>query len=434
MITTAAAAILAPIAATGVKAAPLSVDGENALLADAKTGQILFTQNADSPHAIASMTKMLVEYIIHEEIAHGNITWEKQISPSEYAVAISQNYELSNVPLATSEKYTIQELYEAMAIYSANGATIALAEAIENTEPQFVDRMNELLKSWGITDAKIYNTTGLNNEDLQGHHYPGSAADAENEMSARSMATVAYHVLNDYPEVLQVSSVPEKTFRPGTSDEIEMLNWNWMLPDLPFEYPGVDGLKTGTTNKAGANFTGTVLHNDRRLLSVIMGAGDGVENNGQRFIETRRMFDYGFEQFVAVKAVQEGQQFSEFKTIPVTDGKEREVDVVAEDGFDYLVAAATVGNESFTYEVQWNEEALESDGSVKAPFEAGTEVGKVIIHLDGEENGEGSEFIGTQSGKGEVRLVTKNSMEEAGFFLKAWNSVRNFFSRLFSRF
>lgn len=431
LISAATLAVIAPYGAATAQAAELDVDSDVALLADGKTGQILVDQGAEKPHAIASMTKMLVEYIVHEELAHKKISWEQKITPSAYAAEISQNYELSNVPLTTDQSYTLKELYDAMAIYSANGATVAIAETIEGSEPQFVDRMKKLVKSWGIEDAKLYNTTGLNNSDIGEHIYPGSKTTDENEMSAKSIATVAYHVLNDYPEVLEVASTTEEKFREGTVDEIDMLNWNWMLPEMPFVYDGVDGLKTGTTDKAGANFTGTAKRQDQRLLSVVMGAGDGMENKAQRFNETARLFDYGFDNFVAVDALKKDQKVKGYETIKVTDGKERQAEIVAADAFAYLVAADDASDQKFTYKVEWNKEALQKDGTLKAPFKAGTEVGKVIVEpKDGQSLG----FIGTDSGKGEVKLVTKTGVKEAGFFGKAWNSVRNFFSGLFDRF
>lgn len=66
---------------------------------------------------------------------------------SEYAGTISIDYRLANVPLRIGEEYSIEELFEAMAIYSANGATIALAEHISGSEAAFVQRMRGLLDS-----------------------------------------------------------------------------------------------------------------------------------------------------------------------------------------------------------------------------------------------------------------------------------------------
>src|SRR5699024_10749299 len=98
-------------------------------------------------------------------------------------------------------------------------------------------------------------------------------------------------LLKDYPEILEVASIPQQTFRPDT-DNISMLNWNWMLEGLSQERPGVDGLKTGTTNFAGTTFAGTATENDRRLITVVLNAGEDLQT---RFVETDRMMDFGFD-------------------------------------------------------------------------------------------------------------------------------------------
>ena len=100
-----------------------------AILVEANSGKILYQKNADELLAIASMTKMMSEYLVHEAVDKGKLKWDQKVKISEYAYKISQDRSLSNVPLENGGSYTVKELYEAMAIYSANGATIALAEA-----------------------------------------------------------------------------------------------------------------------------------------------------------------------------------------------------------------------------------------------------------------------------------------------------------------
>ena len=186
------------------------------------------------------------------------VKWDQEYSVSDYAYQISQDRALSNVPLRADGTYSIKELYEAMTIYSANGATIGIAETIAGSESSFVKMMNEKAEELGLKDYKFVNSTGLNNHDLKGMHVAGDAEE-ENIMSARSTAKLAYHLLNDYPDVLETTSIPKKVFREGTDDAINMENWNWMLPGLIFKYEGVDGLKTGTTDFAGYCFTGTAF-------------------------------------------------------------------------------------------------------------------------------------------------------------------------------
>src|SRR5690606_2046886 len=115
---------------------PLRLQVEAAVLADANSGKILYQKNANQPLALASMTKILTEYLILEAINSEKLSWEDTTTISDYAYRVSQNLSLSNVPLRPNEKYSVRELYEAMAIYSANGATIALTELVAGSESE----------------------------------------------------------------------------------------------------------------------------------------------------------------------------------------------------------------------------------------------------------------------------------------------------------
>src|SRR5690606_31997645 len=150
--------------------------------------------------------------------------WEQEVIISNFISKVANTYALSNIDLADGEPYTIKELYEALAIYSANGATIAIAEAIAGTESEFVKMMNAKAKELGLDNTEFVNSTGLNNETLTDYNleFPeGTDPNGVSVMSARSTAKLAYHLLKDYPEVLETSSVPTKELRGEV-----MINWN----------------------------------------------------------------------------------------------------------------------------------------------------------------------------------------------------------------
>lgn len=149
---------------------PLNLTVDAAIMIDAETGKILYSKNAEQPLAIASMTKMMTEYLLFEAIEEGRITWDQQYSVTDYTYQLSQNRALSNVPLRQDGTYSIRELYEAMAIYSANAATVAIAETIAGTEDNFVNLMNEKAAELGLEGYTFVNSSGLNNEDLMGMH------------------------------------------------------------------------------------------------------------------------------------------------------------------------------------------------------------------------------------------------------------------------
>lgn len=199
--------VFALILAVGTVFPSLLIGGKEAFAAEAptinaaaafaiepKTGKVLLNQNGDAQLGIASMTKMITEYLVLEAIKEGKLTWDQKLSIDDYSYNVSQNNELSNVPLRKDSQYTVKELFEAMAIYSANAAAITLATAVSGSEPAFVDAMREKVKSWGAKDFYLVNATGLTNSDLHGNIYPGSADTDENTMTARDMAIVAQHL------------------------------------------------------------------------------------------------------------------------------------------------------------------------------------------------------------------------------------------------
>lgn len=382
------------------------------------------------------MTKMMTEYLLFEAIKEGKISWEQEYKVNDYTYAISQDRRLSNVPLRRDGTYTIRELYEAVAIYSANAATIAVAETIAGTETEFLKLMNAKAEELGLKDYKFVNSSGLNNSDLQGMHPQGTGEEDENVMPAKSVAKLAYHLLHDYPEVLETTKVNTKIFREGTSDAIKMDNWNFMLPGFVYEYAGVDGLKTGTTNFAGHCFTGTATRDGKRVIAVVMKAVDanGVGSYKARFDATRALFDYGFSQFSEVEFVPAGYQLEDQKELDVVKGKEKKVSIAVKEPIRMMVK--TSEKELYVPEFTIDESKLK-EGSLQAPVEKETVVGHVkLVKTEGTDYG----FIDGDNPGAEI--VTGDAVEKAGwfslmmgaigdFFAGIWNGATGFFKGLF---
>lgn len=406
----------------------LDINAEAALLLEQSTGKIIYQKNIDSILGIASMTKMMSEYLILEAISEGKLSLDDQYNVNEYVWTISHDRSLSNVPLRRDGTYNAQELYEAMAIYSANGATIALAEMVAGTESEFVKMMNEKAEELGLEDYKFVNSTGLNNADLYGMHPEGTNADEENVMSARATAKLAYHLLNDFPEILETASIPKKKFREGTEDEIDMSNWNWMLPGLVSEYEGVDGLKTGFTDFAGYNFTGTIEKDGMRFISVVMDAknANGQPQDTARFAETRKLFDYGFANYSVKEIYPANYQIDENSNLKVVKGKEKQVEVETSDALKVLVKRGE--EESFEPLYVYDEKVV-SENAITAPFEEGTKVGHMTVEYTGEEEDLG--YLFNQQGA-KVDLVTKEGVEKANWFVLSMRAIGGFFADLWS--
>ena len=406
----------------------LNINGDAAILIEAETGRVLYAKNADQVLGIASMTKMMTEYLLLEAIKEGRIKWDQEYAVSEYVWKVSQDRALSNVPLRRDGKYNIRELYQAMTIYSANAATIAIAETIAGSEGNFVKMMNDKAAELGLRDYKFVNASGLNNSDLKGYHSVGNE-DEENVMSARATAKLASRLLKDFPEVLETASTPKLNFREGTEDEIEMQNWNWMLPSLVYGYEGVDGLKTGTTEFAGLCFTGTAIRNNTRYITVIMNAKDangGTTNKKARFDETKKMFNYAFSNYSKEEIVSEGYQVKGKKTLPVIKGKEDRVKIETKTPISIVVKNDE--KENYKPELILDKKKLNDKGELTAPIKKGEKVGVLTLNV---ENGQEIDFL-AEDGKDaiQVDVVAAQDIEKANWFVLMMRGIGSFFGNM----
>lgn len=396
------------------------IRAEAAISLDYDTGKIFYEQNSDEAMGIASTTKLISLYLVQKEIQDGNLDWDEEVPISEDVAELSENLDLSNVPLAQNEHYTVQDLFEAAVIQSANAATIALAEKVAGSEEEFVDQMRQQVEDWGIIDAKIVNSTGLSNEFLGDNIYPGTTQEDENELSAKDLAIVTRNLLQDFPEILQVSRIPEKEFAPDSSTPFDMENFNQMLPGLSAQRDGVDGLKTGTTDLAGACFVGTIEQDGNRLITVVLNATDHdeIENPNARFDETNKLIDYSFDNWKQETILEENDSIPNTSSITVPQGKRQSLPIVAQDEVN-LWLPENKSREDVSYNV-----SLEND-EVEAPIESDTTVGTVQAQDEDDDlgyldNEEAEEYF-------ESPLATTEGTERANIFTTIWRNIKNFF-------
>ena len=394
----------------------LGLNAEAAILIDAETGAILYEKNADVVLGVASMSKMMTEYLVLEAIKDGSISWDQKVMISEYIHNLSSpNMGLSNVGLTQGEQYTVKELYEAMAIFSANAATSALAEVVGGTEKGFVELMNKKAEELKLEQYKFVNSSGLNNSDLLGNH-PSGNPDDENVMSAKATARLAYHLLNDFPEVIDTASKPVLKFRDGR----DYKNFNYMLPGLVFQYPGVDGLKTGSTDFAGFGFTATAKRDDNRFITVVM----KTSSKEERFTETRKLLDYAFGNYTKEEIVAKGTEIKGHKTLPVTKGKEDSVQIESADSIELAIKKGEEKN--FKPVLKLDNKKLNDEGELTAPIKKGDKVGTLTVQP---KEGEPVEFL-TEDGVKSVTVdvIASEDVEKANWFVLSMRAVGGFFA------
>ncbi|MED0708215.1 D-alanyl-D-alanine carboxypeptidase family protein [Aneurinibacillus aneurinilyticus] len=395
-------------------AAPvLNLDVRSAIMIEAKTGKILYKYNENQAFPPASMTKMMTEYLVLDAIQKKKLSWDQKVTVDEYGAFLGKS-KTSGVLLALNEVHTVKELYDAMAIYSANDATVMLAKTVAGSESEFIKLMNKTAKEFGMTQTYFATSTGLPLADLK--QFASESATGENMMSARDSAILAKELLTRYPELLETTKIPHKTFREGTSRPLKMDNWNWMLPGLVKQYAGVDGLKTGHTNAAGFCFTGTGERNGVRLITVVMGAKSFLS----RFTETSKMLDYGFTNYKMQPLLKKGAQVPGGEMAKVDRGTDKEVAALASQDVLYPVKAGEEG--------VYKPKAVVKQ--VTAPIKQGQEVGSIKIVGS---NGKADEFLRPiDEQKAGGTLVAKDEVEEVGWIRLAFRSFFGFIGDIFS--
>lgn len=396
----------------------LNLKSKAAIAVDADTGQIIYGKNENEPLPVASMSKLLSIYIILDAIQSGKLNWHQKVKVSPELAKMSHNRDLANVPLATNFHYTVRSLYQATLIYSANDAVMALAQEVAGSQAKFVDMMRETAKKLGINDAKIYTCNGLTNGQLEKYHagYPGAAADDVNEFSARDMAVLASRLLKDHPEILKTTSIAKAKFNNGT-DKTQMENWNWMLKGLSQadKTLPVDGLKTGTSNRAHACFTGTVNKDHHRLITVVMGAPHKSITDVSRFTETKKLMHYVYNNYdyqvidkdTHLKGANVKVYQGKTPTAPVITGSETHLWVKKGEDFKPVTSVKP-------------KPALRKDGELKAPVDAHDKVGELVIGAAHQQNAN----IYGEKGV-EVTALAQNKIKRQNIFVRLFNSIKN---------
>lgn len=398
------------------------VNAKAAFAVDAESGKILYDQDGETPMGIASITKIIGLYLVLDQVKDGKLSWDDTVPISDYAEKLSTVPDLSNVPLHKENSYTVKELFDSAFIQSANASMVALAEKVSGSEKEFVAAMKKELEDWGIKDASIVNASGLNNQYLGENRPEGTSENDENEMSAKDVAIVARHVINDFPEVLDVTSTTTQMFGEDTQSPIEMVNWNWMLPGFINYKEGVDGLKTGTTELAGACFVGTITKDGRRIITVVLNAEGHAENPSARFNETARLMDYCLDNWSEKEVGKAEASIPDLKSVKVKDGKEATVPVALKDPVKVWVRTGMdTGNLTITPDL----DKLKDD-ELAAPADRGTTVGTATITVAEDKLG----YL-DEDKMPSTEIITTNNAEKANFFVIGWRHVANFFSNLF---
>ncbi len=346
------------------QAEPLDIQTRSYVLMEMETGRVLAGKKEKHPYPPASLTKIMTEYLVLKEVKSGRLRWKDEVKISKNAASIGE----AQVNLVAGEKRTVEELFHAMAIHSANDASVALAEYISGSEGAFVGKMNKEAQRLGLKETHFINCTGL---PRRSYPHPPQVK-GEHRMSAEDIARLARHLIQDHPRVIQTLSLPEYIFRQGENRELILPNSNQMLPGYSHFYKGVDGVKTGYTREAGYSFTGTAQRDGMRLITVVM----GTDSKSRRFAETEKLLDFGFQNYQMKTLLKKGTSVPKQSKVPLRGGVEDEVPVVA--GASCRIPVRKGDQAAYTFRVK-------AKSGLEAPIRSGDEVGTAQVQLKGKD-------------------------------------------------
>lgn len=316
------------------------------ILIEADSGKIIYEKEKDKKVAVASMTKMVAQIIILEEIEKGTIKWDDVITVSKNAADMGG----SQIYIEQGEKITIEDLMKGISMASGNDATVQMAEVIAGSEEKFVKMMNNKVKELGLKNTHFVNCTGL---DEDGHY-----------SSAYDMAMIARDLVINHSEILRFSSVYEDYLREDTDNKFWLVNTN----KLVHFYDGADGLKTGHTDAAGYCLAATAKRDDLRLIAIVLGVGDATTRNN----ETMELLDYGFSNVKMNKLKSKGDIV---KQVEVNKATIEVIDLVLKNDLNVIEETGS-GSRKYQFKYEINDIVL--------PLKKGDVVGKVRVYYKGD--------------------------------------------------
>ena len=353
------AIVLMPLKVTAYPAPPLpegstefigEIDAKSALLFDMKTGSILFDKNADEKRPIASVNKIMTILLVLEAIDQNIIAYEDIVATSHDAYRAGQ--EGTSIYLEVGEEATVEELFVAVVIASANDAATSLAEAVSGTVELFVAKMNKRAKELGMDNTLFKDPCGLDDSAYS---------------TAYDVALMSKELINNYyPQIEEYLNIYLAYFKDGTTDRAEMLNTNRKFMR---GYAYATGLKTGWTTLSGFCLSATAEKDNMHLNAVVL----GCRNSSSRYSDVKNLLNYGFAQF-KIQVIYEADEV--VQELPVLKGNIRSVPVTTPEPVAVLL------NRDQSYDDI--EVVTDIPEAVTAPVSSNQQIGQIIVKRKGQ--------------------------------------------------
>ena len=236
------------------------------VLMDFDSGMILASTNKDLTLPPASITKMMTAYLAFTELNENNISLSEDVLVSKKAWKTGG----SKMFIEVGKKIKLKDILQGVITVSGNDASVALAEHISGDEKTFAVYMNQMAKNIGLMNTNYTNATGLPNDNLY--------------TTAEDIALLSRSLISNFPDLYKLYSTKSFKF-----NDIKQYSRNKLL----FIDDNVDGIKTGFTNAAGYCLASSAKRDNRRLITVVMGA----PTPDVRIQSSRTLLEYGFRFF-----------------------------------------------------------------------------------------------------------------------------------------
>ncbi len=368
-------ALFAGLATAAIPEPPV-LEASSYVLYDYQSGEVLVSSNPDLQVGPASITKVMLTYVVFDELKKGRIKLTDEAVISEKAWKQGIDSSESRMFLDIGSRVKVEDLLHGIITQSGNDASVALAEHVAGSESAFADLMNQYAKKLGMENTHFTNAPGM--------------PDAQHYSSAKDLTLLGAALIRDFPEYYAWYSMPEFVY-----NGIRQGNRNLMLA----MDRSVDGIKTGHTMAAGYCLLSSAKREDRRLVAAVM----GTKSQKYRAEASLELLNYGFRFFESVKLLGKDAPAG---TVRLWKGLAEEVQVGTLAPL-YLSLPRGSGEKAEVKPVV--------DGTLIAPLTAGQTVGTLTVVIDGK-------VVKTEP------LVVLADAPAGGFFKRLWDTIRLWFA------
>lgn len=359
--------------------------------------EAIFNKNYNKKVAPASLTKIMVALIALEKTEDLN---EKVVVSQESLDALIGT-DSSTAGLVAGEKVTMYDLLNCLMVKSANEAAILIAEHIGGSVENFIKMMNDRSKELGCTNTNYVNVHGLDDKD----HYT-TAHDLYLICKEAMKNPTLEKIVGQTSYTMPKTNKSDKRILPATN---LMINPNHHDCYLPY----VNGIKTGTTDRAGRCIITQAKKNGYNYIAIIMGAdmkdakGDEIPDN-IAFIECKKMIEWTFAN-IKYKVVAEENDIITVVNVKYSWSTDSLELVPAAD-----VAALVPANlDPSSVYIQPDSDTPET---IKAPVRIGEKLGTATVFYAGKEIAK-TDLVASKNVSRSIILTV------AGFFTAAWEST-----------